>query len=392
MAVDAAVNSALSTAQIAVSVPSTVPWGMDVPITVFVQSATGGPVPTGTVTLRDGSATITTGPLSGGSFTFMTRYAGPGSHTLVASYSGDSNYAAAESSPETCTVDLVRTQVLLSAVPGPTGKIEAIEASVIADAGTASGAVSLYEGTTLFATVTLNNLGVGYFYTIAFGPGSHTVTATYSGNANSKPSTSAPLVFQLGPSPTTTEITSIEPRQSTYGQPVTVRVRVSGNPMPAGSISVLDGASVVKSAALDANGQAVATLPLLQVGMHTLSAAYAGNAQAAASTSVPTSITVAKGTVTLTVSAAPSTVMSGQSVTLTAKVDASAGAPTGSVAFRSDDGNLATVGLTAQSATAIVSLAAAGQKTISATYSGDANFASIRQHHQGAGSGSLGNA
>lgn len=53
------------------------------------------PVPTGTVTINDGSTTVGTGTLTGSQFLSIPLSSlSPGAHTLTATYSGDSNYAS----------------------------------------------------------------------------------------------------------------------------------------------------------------------------------------------------------------------------------------------------------------------------------------------------------
>jgi hypothetical protein len=64
----------------------------------------------------------------------------------------------------------------------------------------------------------------------------------------------------------------------------------------------------------------------------------------------------------------------GQTVTFTATVTSQAGTLTGSVTFTSDGTPLGTVGLAGGKATLTTSGLPAGNHTISATYTGDANF------------------
>jgi sugar lactone lactonase YvrE len=67
--------------------------GLGLPVTLTVQatSTTSG-VPTGSVTLTDGSTTLSVVPLSAGAATFTTSSLALGAHNLCASYSGDANF------------------------------------------------------------------------------------------------------------------------------------------------------------------------------------------------------------------------------------------------------------------------------------------------------------
>jgi sugar lactone lactonase YvrE len=72
--------------------------GLGLPVTLTVQatSTTSG-VPTGSVTLADGSTTLSVVPLSAGTATFTTSSLALGAHNLCATYSGDSNFLPSSS-------------------------------------------------------------------------------------------------------------------------------------------------------------------------------------------------------------------------------------------------------------------------------------------------------
>lgn len=57
-------------------------------------------------------------------------------------------------------------------------------ASVAAGAGTPGGTVTFFDGTTPLATVPLDGSGTATFTTAALSSGSHSITATYSGDAD----------------------------------------------------------------------------------------------------------------------------------------------------------------------------------------------------------------
>ena len=72
--------------------------GLGLPVTLTVQatSTTSG-VPTGTITLADGSTSIAVVALSAGAATFTTSSLALGAHNLCASYSGDANFLPSSS-------------------------------------------------------------------------------------------------------------------------------------------------------------------------------------------------------------------------------------------------------------------------------------------------------
>ncbi len=61
-------------------------------------TSTSKVLPTGRVSLLDGSTTLTSSALANGKTTLSVPRLGPGSHTLRAHYAGDSNYLPADSS------------------------------------------------------------------------------------------------------------------------------------------------------------------------------------------------------------------------------------------------------------------------------------------------------
>jgi hypothetical protein len=85
--------------------------GQSVTFTATVAHATAGGAgtPTGTVTFKDGAATLGTGTLSGGVATFSTSLLTAGAHSITAVYGGDSNFNGSTSSAITQNVTATPT-------------------------------------------------------------------------------------------------------------------------------------------------------------------------------------------------------------------------------------------------------------------------------------------
>jgi hypothetical protein len=84
---------------------------------------------------------------------------------------------------------------------------------------------------------------------------------------------------------TSTSLTS-SANPSMSGQPVTLTATVTaGAGTPGGTVTFKDGATVLGSVALDASGRAAFTTSALSVASHSITAAYAGDARFAASSS-----------------------------------------------------------------------------------------------------------
>ena len=176
--------------------------------------------------------------------------------------------------------------------------------------------------------------------------------------------------FQLSAS-STSLTSSVNPAVS--GQAVLLTATVAAgfnNGAPTGSVTFYDGSTTLSTVAVS-NGQAAYTAAFAAPGRHAVQAVYSGDPNYAASSSAILSETV--GTrVTLASSLNPSAF--NQAVTFTATVAGSSGAPTGSVTFMDGATPLGTYSLVNGSASVGQSALAAGNHSITASYSGDANF------------------
>jgi glycosyl hydrolase family 44/Big-like domain-containing protein len=173
--------------------------------------------------------------------------------------------------------------------------------------------------------------------------------------------------------------------QLTTGQSVTLTARVapkSGSGIPTGTAAFFDGAMQIGTSNLS-SGSATLTTASLANGTHSLAVQYSGDANFAASTSAPLSITVsAPAKIATTTSASPSATQltSGQMFTLNIMVapKTESGVPTGTVTVLDGQTQLAMPALVAGAASYSTSNLAAGSHSITVTYSGDSNFATSR--------------
>ena len=168
---------------------TTISSGQTVTLTVTVIGAH----PTGSVTFKDGSTTLSTANLSTGSASYSTSALAVGSHDLTATYTGDSNNAASTSQAVTETVNPPpppsTTALTSSATTITNGQSVTFTATVTGTKPT--GTVTFKDGVaTLGDPVNLNSASAS-FSTAALAVGSHSVVATYSGDSNNAASTSA---------------------------------------------------------------------------------------------------------------------------------------------------------------------------------------------------------
>ena len=331
----------------------------------------------GTMTFQNGAATLGTATVSAaGVATLTVSTLAAGANTVTAVFAGNTNYVGSTSSPmlETIVAATTTTTLASSLTPSIAGKPVTFTAVVTSTGGVPTGAVTFIDaaGGTV-GSGTLNASGVATLTTAALAVGQHTLTAAYGGDSRDSSSTSATLVQTVQIATTSTTVAS-SANPSGFGAAVTFSAGVTTNGGAlTGTVTFSDGATVLGSAAVNA-GTAVWNATALALGTHSISAAYSGDANNAASQSAALSQQVLQaGGVTLTSSANPAIATS--SVTFSATIAAPQGvAITGTVTFKDGatvlgTGNVGAGGVAAFSSSTLT----VGQHPIVASYSGDAN-------------------
>lgn len=176
----------------------------------------------------------------------------------------------------------------------------------------------------------------------------------------------------------TTTVLATSQGAITYGSSITLTATVAPStsttvPPPTGSVTFADGTNVLGMMTL-ANGSASFPTQTLTSGSHTLAATYSGDTNyQSSSTSLPETVSKAVPTVTLT--AKPNPIVSGQSATFTATVTAAFGVPTGAVTFTANSTALGTSSLNSSGVAVLTATLGPGAQAVTAAYNGDANFA-----------------
>ncbi len=322
----AAVTLAATTTQLSVT-PASVEHGQPVTFTITVTG--GSTTPTGSVALHAGNANLvsTREDVSVGAYPLVANGSTGslalsslpgGTYPLVASYGGAATLAGSVSSPVTVSVAPESSTTLLtwsamdpatgviarnSAIPygslvqflaQPYGNRSATVNGVLQPDGAATGTVAF-----TFAATPLSIQPLGIEGTAATTPsilptGAATLTATYSGDPSFDPST-AILPVTIVSGATTLTLTS---STSTYsGSPVTFTVALATDSFgvaPTGSVSLVNGSTllatlplggVAASSSALASGSATFTIANPPPGTNSLTTAYSGDANYAASTS-----------------------------------------------------------------------------------------------------------
>jgi hypothetical protein len=280
------------------------------------------------------------------------------------------------------------------AQPGPAivfGQPATIGASVTSPTGEVpQGSVEFFDGAASLGTAVLNAAGGAQIVVPAPGPGTHTISAVYSGGGNFAGSVSAAAALEVARASTTTSLT-VQPNPSgtleAFKLTATVAVAPPGAGVAAGAIEFFAGPTSLGNATLALVGgvpTAVLTLNGFPAGTYPLTARYVGNASFAPSTSAEVSHTVrgldSSTWTVLTVAPTPSSRVN-TNVTLRAVVVPLAGTvqPTGMVQFyawSSPVGSpvaLANVG-GAMTATLTTAALPSGVMQLRARYLGDGGF------------------
>lgn len=386
-----------------------------VTFTAAVTPSTGGtgPVlPSGNVTFTQGSTNLctsvtlsTTSPASATcNYTFTKTIASPGA-TITAAYSGDSNFAAGTPGTTLQTVGTSGTLTKLAFTPGsPTVNQTVTFTPTVTAAnggsGPSSGTVAITNQATnvVLCSAGVTN-GTASTCSYAFGAaGSYSIVANFtSADSNFSGSSSSASSVTVGPSATATTVISSAP-SSAVNQAViftaTVTSLVSGATYPTGTVTFNDGGgnpALCQNVALTTAGgitTAACTYTFTKSGIYPITATFnppATGANFTASTSG--GITQVVGTTTTTTSLVanpnpPAPLSVNQTVTFTASVSAAASgsaAPSGTVLFSYTLGaaqpvNLCNTQLSNKTAQCQTTLPTAGSYSVTAAYSGDANF------------------
>ena len=380
------VNKASTSTALASSVSAGSKFGQSVTFTATPTAvAPGAGTPTGTVTFKDGSATLGTATLSSGVATFTTASLSVGSHSITAAYGGDGNFNASTSSAFSQTVAQSATTTGLTSSASSGSKFgqsvtfTATPTAVAPGAGTPTGTVSFKDGSTTLGTATLSS-GVATFTTASLSVGSHSITAVYGGDTNFITSTSSTLSQTVNQSATTTKLTKNTTAPIVFGQTVSFTATLAavspGAGTPTGTVTFKDGGTTLGTGTLS-GGVATLTTSALPLGSNSITAVYGGDTNFTTSTSSALSQTVDQAATTTALTRSTSSITYGQSVTFTAMptaVSPGSGTPTGTVTFKDGTTVLGTATLSGGVTTFTTTTLPAGSDSITAVYGGDADF------------------
>jgi hypothetical protein len=292
------------------------------------------------------------------------------------------------------TLSVVRAAVgvSVSSTPQPSGldqpmTFTALVSAVPPGAGSPTGTVRFFDGTTLLGSVALASASAS-LTTAGLPAGLHTIEARYDGDGSFAPGsgTATHAVNSAAGTPTVALSSSRNPANIGQSVTLTAAVSMSGNPL-GGVVQFYDGGVPLGSATISA-GQARLTTTAFTAGSHAITARYAESADVPPVLSgvLVQSITDSgwkNRTTSLTLSASPNPAPLGSSVVFTATVTGSTGTmPGGRVLFMVNGqvaGNAAgevivpTSGSVAHAVLSVPGLAH-GHHRVTTTYLGDSTY------------------
>jgi len=360
--------------------------------------APGSGTPTGTVSFSDDGAPVSgcqslSLPASTPQQVRCAETYGPNTtHDIVATYSGDANDAGNQGSlSETIGQIPTQTSVVASSPTSTYGQAVSFTATVAPSSGSISptGTVTFYDETTPIGSAPLSpadGVATATLASSSLMAGSHWVTATYSGDANSSTSSSAaPVRLSVGEAMTSVTLAS-SAAESAFGSVVTLTATMSSAATgETGTVQFDDNGSLLGAGTVS-NDQATFQTSSLTPGSHPITAVYEGDDDFVGTSSTNTvneTIIAVPGSpapTTTSVVASSPTPTYGESVTLTATVAPMWGTadPTGAVTFMDNGTALGSSVLTTTdgvtTASMLLTTLPVGPNSIAASYGAGAGM------------------
>ena len=255
-----------------------------IPITVTGSSAVAPPSGTLTYSILNASGTVIasgTPALAAGSTSSTASISIPGTlatgtYTIEVTYSGDSNYLAVSAAvPIQFSVGQVTPSISWS--PAASAITYGASLGGILNATAVYGSTAI-PGTFTYTAVLAGGTPMAVTNASVLGAGSYTLTAVFTPADGTAYSTASKTIsFVVGQASLSIGLTS-NPNPALVTNPVTFTATVSSSSgTPAGTVSFLDGTTLLSAVTLS-GGVASLTTSALAAGTHTIIATYGGNA------------------------------------------------------------------------------------------------------------------
>jgi uncharacterized delta-60 repeat protein len=313
-------------------------------------------------TFGDPDFQISASATSGRSVTFTTsgqcansgtsvHISGAGSCIITASEGGDANYNAATEVQRAFEIAKAAQTISFDGIADRTFGDPDLQVSASATSGRPVSFATAGQCANSGSSVHIS------------GAGSCTVTASEVGDANYNAATEVRRSFQIAKAGQTITFDAIANR--TFGDP---------------DFQISASATSGRPVGFATSGQCANSGPTVHIsgaGNCTITASEGGDANYNAAPDLTSSFQISKASTTTALSSSANPPAVGQSVTFTAAVTSGVAVPSGSVTFKYDGAAITSCGdvnLQSGSASCVTSALSAGTHTLTAEYSGEANF------------------
>lgn len=271
---------------------------------------------------------------------------------------------------QTYLANLANNQNASLALTPPTGTVTIYD--------TAPDGTTTAVGSTTLQVTSNSGMEMVPVRLVALPAGANVLTAQYSGDSNYPAFTFGNNALSVGRGDTSNTSLSLSATSVTAGNPVTLTAFVGGHghSTPQGTVQFTAASLNVGSAATNAQGNATVTTSSLTPGTYHVVASFTGQQGSTPSQSTPVALTVTQIPTTLALTANPASAVVGAPVTITATVSfpATSLLPSGTVTIKDGSTTVATLAMVDGAASFTTSTLAVGTHSLSASYSGDANF------------------
>jgi hypothetical protein len=232
-------------------------------------------------------------------------------------------------------VQIATTATTLTVSPNPAivQSPASFVVKVTGNGGVPAGSITFSADGASIGTAALDATGTATLAYSALSPGTHSITASYAGDANDSASASPAVSLVVITIPTATALGASSTDSGTSSQATLVATVVGATgPTPTGTVTFNNGTTQIGAATLNSSG--VATLiPNLPTGTYNIVAVYSGDTLHSPSTSQPVAISGTPTGFNLTVNPSSVSMAAGQNATVAVTLSSIGGYADANIGF-----------------------------------------------------------
>ncbi len=304
-------------------------------------------------------------------------------HNIFAAFPGDSGHASSQSATIALEGAQLTTTLSLAVAPNPAvvgqqvGLTATLNPYSLGNLSAAGEMVTFQNGATVLGTAPLSSAGVATLLVSTLPQGTDSLTALYSGDTNFAKATSNTVSEVVnGATAVSLQFAAVK---LVYPLPPVFAVSIAAkkNVAPTGTITLLDGTASVGSYPVPriSDGRLIGlVLPPLNVGQHSLTASYSGDANYAPGVSASVVVTITPGPVELALSCSSAKLQAGQPLSCTASAFELLLPASGALGYSLNGTAVGSVALKSGRASIVLSDPPAGNDVLTVTYAHQGNY------------------